>query len=156
MMSLATAFRRGAVPVRPARFGQSEILRKSSRGSLVAQLSRAFEAAPALRLDHVRGERSLRELVGRPAAYRPGFLRARILASTASALIVAPRAASKTSERFALRLRQVHAGAEPVARGRWCDEQARDFVPERVAGRREVPAERENHERRKAPTGRAG
>src|SRR5712664_4206878 len=75
--SLSPVSGRGALRLRrPARFGQSEILREIVHADhLVAQLSRALEQRLLFASDHVRGERSLRELLGRPAAYRPGFLR---------------------------------------------------------------------------------
>src|SRR6266851_7429652 len=147
-MSLATASRRGALRLRrPARFGQSEILREIVHADhLVAQLRRALEQRLLLASDHVRRERSLRELLGRFAVYRPGFLRCADLGLDRLGLDRRLEGGLETSERFALRLRQVHAGAEPVARGRRRDEQTRDFVPERVARRREVPAKRKNHE----------
>jgi len=66
----------GALRLRgPERFGQSEILREMVHADhLVAQLRCALEQGLLLGADDMRGERSLRELLGGSAAYRPGFL----------------------------------------------------------------------------------
>src|SRR5207302_709797 len=59
----------------PERLGQSEILREMVHADhLVAQLRCALEQGLLLGADDMRGERSLRELLGGSAAYRPGFL----------------------------------------------------------------------------------
>src|SRR2546426_8853669 len=59
----------------PNRFGQSEILREMVHADhLVAQPRRELEQSLLFGADDARGERRLRELLGGPAVYRPGFL----------------------------------------------------------------------------------
>src|SRR5436309_12031155 len=101
-------------------------------------------AVPAGLAEAALAARTLGELLGSSAADRPGLVSRTDLRLDRLGLDRRLERGLETPERFALSLRQVHAGAEPVARGRRRDEQARDFVPERVAGRREVPAERES------------
>ena len=74
---LSPVLRRGALRLRrPGRFGHSEVLREIvDADHLVAQLRRALEQSLLLAADDIRGKRRLRELLGRLAAYRPGFLR---------------------------------------------------------------------------------
>src|SRR5260221_14482286 len=102
--SLSPVSGRGALRLRrAARFGQSEILREIVHADhLVAQLSRALEQRLLFASDHVRGERSLRELVGRPAAYRPGFLCCTDLGLDRLGLDRRLEGGLETSERFAL------------------------------------------------------
>src|SRR5947207_9402959 len=134
----------GALRLRgPERFGQSEILREMVHADhLVAQLSRALEQSLLFCADDARGERGMRELLGGLAAYRAGFLGRADLGLDRFGSDRSFERGFEAPERFALRFRQVHSRAEPVAHRRPRDEQSRDFVPARVAGGREVPAER--------------
>src|SRR5207302_7756946 len=131
----------------PDRFGQPDILREMVHADyLVAQLRRALEQGLLFGTDDARGERGLRELLWVLSAYRPGFLGRADLGLDRFGSDRRFERGFEAADRLALCLRQVHACAEPVARRRRRDEQSRDFVPERVAGRREVPAERESHQ----------
>src|SRR5438552_7542426 len=101
------------------RFGQSEILREIVHADhLVAQLRRALEQRQFFGADDARGERSLGELLGSSAADRPGLVSRTDLRLDRLGLDRRLERGLETPERFALSLRQVHAGAEPVARGR--------------------------------------
>src|SRR5437879_11772960 len=113
---------------------------------LVAQLRRALEQGLLFGADDARRKPCLRGLIGVLAAYRPGFLGRADLALDRFGPDRRFECGFEAPERFALSRRQVHAGAEAVARRRRRDEQSRDFVPERVARRSEVPAERESHQ----------
>src|SRR6266852_2113150 len=100
----------------PGRFGQPEILREMVHADhLVAQLSRAPEQTVLFGTDDARGERGLGELLGRRSAYRPRLLRRADLGLDRLGLDRRVERGLEAPERLALRLRQVHAGAEPVA-----------------------------------------
>src|SRR5438034_6413178 len=101
----------GALRLRgPDRFGQSEILRKMVHADrLVAQLCRTLEQGLLFGADDARGERGLRELLGRLAAYRPGLLGRADLGLDRFGLDRRVERGFEAPERFALRRRQVPA-----------------------------------------------